>query len=108
MKVDSQLLYQHVGILLKEQRATLGMSQAELGVSVGLGRTSISNIELGVQKAPLHVLYDLCIQLGIEPRDIIPTIEQATTKPEILEYPMGGKVRRLDPRNIKLVRKYEE
>lgn len=50
------------------------MSQAHLAGQVGLLRTSITNIEAGRQKAPLHVLYALCDALDVEVTDLLPAI----------------------------------
>ncbi len=48
------------------------MSQATLAVSVGLSRTSITNIELGRQHVPLHTLYEVASALGVEPSQFLP------------------------------------
>jgi hypothetical protein len=36
-------------------------------------RTSITNIEAGRQKAPLHVIYTICDALDVDPLKILPT-----------------------------------
>ena len=48
------------------------MTQSQLADAVGVLRTSIANIEAGRQKPPLHLLYKLCIELGVEVVDILP------------------------------------
>lgn len=48
------------------------MTQARLAELVGLERTSITNIEKGMQKVPLHVLYRICEALRVSPADMLP------------------------------------
>lgn len=48
------------------------MSQAELADAIGQLRASVSNIEAGRQKAPLHVLYLISQALGTELKEILP------------------------------------
>jgi transcriptional regulator with XRE-family HTH domain len=72
MPVDEGLLYRAVGARLRERRVALGMTQAELAQASGILRTSITNIEAGRQKAPLHVLYSICSALNVVTAAILP------------------------------------
>lgn len=74
VQIDDSHLYQVIGAQLKQRRLDLRMSQAHLAGQVGLLRTSITNIEAGRQKAPLHVLYALCDALDIEVTELLPAI----------------------------------
>lgn len=42
---------------------------------LGLTRTTITNMEAGRQRVSLHVFYDICEQLGAEPREVLPTLD---------------------------------
>lgn len=70
---ESPELYKIIGKRLKQRREEAEMTQGELAEAIGLLRTSIANIEAGRQKAPVHVLYLLCNELGIELASVIPT-----------------------------------
>ncbi len=72
MHIDETLLYRVVGDNLRQRRMIMGMTQTQLAEVTGMLRTSITNIEAGRQKAPLHVLYRMCAALHIEAATILP------------------------------------
>lgn len=79
--IDEKRLYQVLGERLREARETHSgsrgwLTQADLAKQVGLKRTSITNIEKGVQKVPLHVLLCLCEVLRIQVKDLLPSIDE--------------------------------
>lgn len=76
IEIDVERLYKIVGAKIREKRETDGVSQNLLGDEVELLRTSISNIEAGRQRPPLHLLYQLCIALNLELSDVLPSIEE--------------------------------
>ncbi len=83
MQVDETLLYNLIGTNIKQQRRKADMTQEQLADVVGVLRTSITNIEAGRQKPPLHLLYELCIALGVEVETILPTnaaVSQSITR----------------------------
>lgn len=80
MQIDEILLYKQIGQQVKAQRVKLGYSQAWLAERVGLLRTSITNIESGRQKLPLHSLYAICMALGVEPSEILPAASEVASQ----------------------------
>lgn len=66
-------LYRDFGRRLRTAREAGGLSQSELAARVGLGRTSITNIETGRQRVPLHLLLELAAALGVQPASLLPT-----------------------------------
>lgn len=48
------------------------MTQEELGNAIGLSRTSVTNLEKGRQRIPLHVLVDIAKQLEVVVDSLIP------------------------------------
>lgn len=72
MPLDEDLLYRKIGELVKQRRVDLGLGQAEVALAAGLTRTSISNLEKGRQRVPLHVLYKICSALDVEVSSILP------------------------------------
>lgn len=95
MQLNRDDLYIHVAVELERWRERRGLTQQELAQKTGLGRTSISNIENRLQKPPLHVLYAICIALGLEPSSILPTVAQVTTAPVLVNVMIDGKPMRL-------------
>src|SRR6185312_10877483 len=80
--VDEKRLYAALGLRLKRLRETergpLGkLTQGALAKEVGLERTSITNIERGNQKVPLHVLYRICEVLQVPVTDLLPSLSEA-------------------------------
>lgn len=82
--MNENLLYKHVGSQLRLHRIARNLSQMQLADAVGLLRTSITNIEAGRQRVPLHVLYQLCSVLQIEVLAVLPRlgeIQHTRTEP---------------------------
>lgn len=65
-------MYRDFGRRLKAARSDAGMSQQKVADRVGLGRTSITNIESGKQHFPLHLLWDLASAVGVQPEYLLP------------------------------------
>lgn len=77
--IDEQRLYKTLGQNIRELRAGKpgangSLTQAELAKSVGLERTSITNLEKGSQKVPLHVLYAVCRALNTDVVNVLPPL----------------------------------
>ena len=58
--------YRQFGQTLQKAREAASLGQRELGKLVGLSRASISNIEGGRQRVPLHLAFDLAAALRVE------------------------------------------
>lgn len=81
MEDFNTILYSLIGEKLKGLRVEKGMSQTELSDKIpNIGRTSISNIEKGEQKPPLHVIYLICNELDIDIHSILPTFSDVMDK----------------------------
>ncbi len=72
MPINDELLYRLLGERLKRRREEMHISQGQLAEKIKVLRTSVTNIEAGRQRPPLHLLYDLCDVLGIEVASILP------------------------------------
>lgn len=92
MSIDERRLYKLVGSRIREQRTLRGCTQDELAQATGLLRTSITNIEAGRQRPPLHVLYTLCNALGTEMTTILPRTAEldVTPSPKNSEFPKAA------------------
>lgn len=103
--VDEKRLYQALGerlrALRESQHSARGkVTQAKLAEEVGLERTSITNIERGNQKVPLHVLYRICEVLQVPIGDVLPPlseIKSTTTESALEELTFAGRTERVTP-----------
>lgn len=83
--IDEQRLYKALGKNIRDLRATKQganglLTQAELAKYVGLERTSITNLEKGSQKVPLHVLYAVCNTLDVDVVDVLPPLQEVVRR----------------------------
>lgn len=76
----NEVLYNTLGNRIKTIRESRNMTQSSLAEEVGLGRSSMSNIEKGNQQPPLHVLYKICEVLNTEIHLLLPTYSQIVEK----------------------------
>lgn len=87
--IDVDKLYQIVGqrIQAKRKSSEPFISQAQLAEALGgMERTSITNIEKGIQRAPLSLLYEICAKLELSIDELLPSIEEVV-KPVPTEVP---------------------
>jgi transcriptional regulator with XRE-family HTH domain len=58
-------LYTRVGANIQRAREQRGITQAELGAAIGLTRPSVTNVEAGNQRTPLHMLIAIAQTLDL-------------------------------------------
>lgn len=104
MRVDEDQLYHYIGQQLKARRAALGLTQQQVARLIGVERTSITNIESGRQKLPLHLLYQLCAELEVNVHEVLPTPSDvlATEEDEVIDA--DGQLTRVPARTATFVR----
>lgn len=68
-------LYRLVGRRIRQLRGNK-LTQEELANLAGVARTSITNLERGRQRAPLHQLMRIADALGCEIHDLLPTMAE--------------------------------
>src|SRR4051794_28719267 len=107
MEVNEKLLYGRIGSRLRQQRDDLGATQGQLAEEVGVRRTSITNIEAGRQKVPLHLLYKLCAALEIEVVDVLPT-NNDITQPSTVLVELNGDVRHVTPKTAEALKQLQD
>jgi transcriptional regulator with XRE-family HTH domain len=66
-------LYKAIGERVRIARSRIGLTQEALGELIGLGRTSITNIERGRQRMSIHALYALAQALRLKPAALLPS-----------------------------------
>ena len=82
--IDDDRLYQTIGKRLRELRKEHHLTQESMAKILGLERTSITNIELGKQRAAVHALYRCCEYFEVPLDHLFPSIrDPAIAKPEL-------------------------
>ena len=83
-------LYRVLGRRIRRIREDGGITQDDLASAVGLSRTSITNLELGRQKPPLHVLFFMAEKLDAELKELIP-LRQELAGPSTTVVTVNGR-----------------
>ena len=65
-------LYKMIGDRIRQERERQNVRQTALAAKLKLSRVSIVNIEKGRQRPPVHVIWQIAEELGIEPSNLIP------------------------------------
>ena len=63
------------GIVLRELRKEVGLTQEGLGLDADLRRTFISLLELGQQQPTIQTIFKLSVALNRRPSEIISRVE---------------------------------
>lgn len=85
-----------IGEKIRQAREKISLSQTKLAEKLGISRVSIVNIEKGRQHAPVHTLWDIAEQLGVEVAELIPRQREFTDS--------AGDIR-LDPDTVAQIEK---
>jgi DNA-binding XRE family transcriptional regulator len=107
VRIERKPLYQSVGEKLKQGREGAGLTQTQMAEAIGLQRTSVTQIEKGVQGAPLHVLYEMCSVLGLEIRDLLPSCQEAAQL-TLLPVKVNERTLTVPPKTAGLLRQMDE
>jgi transcriptional regulator with XRE-family HTH domain len=97
MDIEVILLYQRLGENIRERRKEVGMTQSQLAAEAGVLRTSVTNIESGHQRAPLHLLFKICAALGVETSAMIPGNSEIV-RPGAVPVEVDGEVKLMPPK----------
>ncbi len=103
--IDERRLFEAVGRKVRALRSSPGenraaLTQAQLAEMVGLERTSITNIERGNQKVPLHVLYRICEALQVPIGELLPSpseIQSSDPQPVLEDLTFAGRTAKVTP-----------
>ena len=69
---QTKQFYCEVGVRIRAAREHISASQEKIASTVGLSRTSLTNIERGNQKFLLHTFIGIATALGVPPTDLLP------------------------------------
>ncbi|NKC16691.1 MAG: helix-turn-helix domain-containing protein [Gammaproteobacteria bacterium] len=105
--IDEQDLFSTVGKRIRDQRKRAKLTQAKLAEFLHLERTSITNIEKGLQKPPLGVLYQLCAHLNLSLTELLPPLEAVLVARETAteSVTVGSDAVELPPKTASVVRR---
>lgn len=104
MRINENLLYQQIGERIRQQRVRVNLTQEQLAEAIGVLRTSITNLEAGRQRVPLHVLYELCVVLDVDLTEILPKQEEII-QISLESIEIGGRVTSVPPESAKFLQK---
>lgn len=107
MDLDEEQLYRTIGRRLRERRDSMGVSQGRLAKQVGILRTSVTNIEAGRQRPPVHLLYRLALALNIDVPQLLPDIRELA-KPSMVTVEIDGAPPQVPPRTAEVLRRIWE
>lgn len=79
--IDADRFYEDLGRAIRARREALEITQAELGVRIGLSRTSVTNIECGRQRLLIDQFCRLAEVLRCERDDLLSSVS-ANAKPK--------------------------
>jgi transcriptional regulator with XRE-family HTH domain len=77
---DRDRYYRQLGSKIRETREAEGLTQAQLAESVGLSRTSVTNIESGRQRLLIDQFESICTALGKRSIDLLPATHEKQLK----------------------------
>lgn len=98
MTINANRLYELIGNKLRGRREELRLTQAQIAERLGVTRTSITNIESGTQRVPLHVLLEIVDLLEVSLYDVLPDMSEIRTSRTVSvtyeseEYEVPGSV----------------
>lgn len=78
--------YQHIGRNVKLYRLQAGMTQRVLAACVDLTRTSVVNIESGLQHPPIYTLYQIAVVLECTLGDLLVEAEESPVSNAALSF----------------------
>lgn len=80
MADTNSVLYEIIGHRISELRKLNNHNQQQLADKIGLGRSSIANIESGRQQVSLHVIYRISQVYNAEVHSLIPKVSEVASK----------------------------
>jgi transcriptional regulator with XRE-family HTH domain len=79
--IEPNDFYLRLGDLIRRRREQLRLTQAELGETLGLSRTSVTNIERGRQRLLVDQFHSVCRALDVPPSLLLSDVGAGTANP---------------------------
>lgn len=106
-EIDEDLFYQEVGRIIRSERKSTSITQEELSKELNVSRTTITNIERGNQRIPLHLIYEMAIVLGIEIQRLMPDPDRIVSKRDNLSISIGDKKEDVEGKSADVIQKIQ-
>ena len=90
--MNQYALYKAIGQAVRSARESRELTQDDLAAKVQLTRVSITNLESGNQRSPVHVIYQIAEVLGVPAHQLLPPIDEVGA---VIEVTVAGKTHRL-------------
>ena len=103
MQVDERELYRYIGQRIRTARTSTGLTQRQLADRLGVERTSITNVEAGRQRIPVHMLYRFCVALEIEVIELLPSV-QLLISDETDACALSAQLENIPPKTAEVIR----
>ncbi len=84
----SELIYKHIGLLIRNRRKQLGWTQQKLASQLVISRASLASIETGRQNVLVHQLYALSTALELAVSDFLPAPTDLISKYDSKTLPL--------------------
>lgn len=76
-------IYSQIGQSVRKGRSRLHLTQQELADRLKLTRTSVTNIEAGTQRIPVHLAYEIAHVLNLSLDELLPSVQQIEREAEM-------------------------
>ncbi|MBI4990122.1 MAG: helix-turn-helix transcriptional regulator [Rhodocyclales bacterium] len=86
--MKSELIYKHIGSLIKSRRKQLRFTQEKLAKRLAMSRASLASIETGRQNVLVHQLYILAAALDLEPGDFLLALKNPIPNSDLGKLPL--------------------
>lgn len=83
MSIRQHSIEEAFGIVLRDYRKTVGLSQMKLAEKSGVSANFISFCERGIQQPTLNSLFLLAKGLGVDPVDLIAAVQELKAVPRV-------------------------
>jgi len=75
--MNFEWVYPEIGLLIRQRRKRLKLTQEQVASVTGISRASLANIEGGRQKVLVHQLFSFASALELQPLDLLPPLTSA-------------------------------
>ncbi len=108
--IDEDTVYSVVRSNIKKLRtdhpiAQKKLTQSELATAIGINRATLTNIEVGNQRPPLHLIYRICEHFSVEIDKLLPPVKLLVQSGlhEEVDVVVGNKTERVPPMIHRLI-----
>lgn len=79
------------------------VTQSELSQQIGITRATLTNIEVGNQRPPIHIIYRICDYFSVELSEVLPSVDSLIGSEFSMKISVGGESQEVPPMMYKLI-----